>query len=171
MPWTAADFAIVLLSWVELALAESSQAGVGFQLTVFRTFRLLRMVKLARSLPGLQRVMRMINKSLEQIVYLVMFFVLILFIAALLGQELFHGRFAPTDGTQFNFNSFSWAVITIFVVLSGENWNEIMCAALAACMHALLGLLPHRCSTARSGACRPTRGTGAVPVAAHAACA
>ena len=43
------------------------------------------------------------------------------------GMQLFGGAFNFADGTPpANFNSFAIALLTVFQVLTGEDWNEVM---------------------------------------------
>ena len=43
------------------------------------------------------------------------------------GMQLFGGAFNFPDGTPpSNFNSFAIALLTVFQVLTGEDWNEVM---------------------------------------------
>ena len=66
---------------------------------------------------------------------------LLMFIFALLGMEMFRGRYTEERGfdpyvlseegvlrpsTTVHFENFAFSMVTIFVVISGENWNEIM---------------------------------------------
>lgn len=48
-------------------------------------------------------------------------------IFAMLGMQLFGGQFNFDDGTPpANFNTFSVALLTVFQILTGEDWNEVM---------------------------------------------
>lgn len=53
---------------------------------------------------------------------------LLIFIYALIGMQFFSGDFENDDGSiaRYNFNSFGWALVTIFIIMTSENWNEIM---------------------------------------------
>ena len=56
-------------------------------------------------------------------------FTLILFIFALLGVQLLGLKFTPATGfdevPRTNFDSTPEAMLTVFVVMSGENWNDV----------------------------------------------
>lgn len=132
--WNVFDLLIVLVAWSELVVVLTLKDDFhDVNVTAFRALRILRLVKLARRLPGLQRVVRMVLRSVDHVVYLIGLVFLVIFVAALLGWELFHSRFAPPS-LQYNFDSFGWSFITCFVVCTGENWDEIM--------HAGAGSLP-----------------------------
>lgn len=49
---------------------------------------------------------------------------LFIYVAALMGMQFFAG--AVPGPPRANFNSLHHAIITIFIVLVGENWNEVM---------------------------------------------
>lgn len=49
------------------------------------------------------------------------------FIHSLKGMQLFGGNFNFEDGTpSSNFNTFGIALLTVFQILTGEDWNEVM---------------------------------------------
>ena len=56
---------------------------------------------------------------------------LIIFIYALVGMQFLNGPFKespdPDDAqVRFNFNSFSYSVITVFICITAENWNGML---------------------------------------------
>lgn len=131
------DAAVVLLSLLEVALDFTGASFVN--LAVLRTFRLLRLVrvlKLVRSLDGLNRLMRALVGSLREVSSLALLLLLLVIVYALLGIELFGGiytqpprgrnpRFDGDGVPSANFDSLAMACISIFIVISGENWNEV----------------------------------------------
>ena len=96
-------------------------------LIVLRAFRLFRVFKLAKSWKGLRDIIATVMKSLSSIGYLALLMLLFVFIYALVGMQFFGNRWKE-DGVspRLNFDTFLWSLVGIFVVLSGENWNEIM---------------------------------------------
>ena len=89
------DGLVVIVSIVEIAL--SSQGGGGSGLSVLRTFRLLRIFKLARSWKELNKIINTIFQSLASIAYLSLILLLMMFIFALLGMQLFGYRYYYCD--------------------------------------------------------------------------
>jgi hypothetical protein len=67
-------------------------------------------------------------KSLSAIGNLGVLTILFLFIAALLAKQFFSGALLDEDGepSRYSFKKTHDSLITIFIVLTGENWNEIM---------------------------------------------
>jgi voltage-dependent calcium channel N type alpha-1B len=58
-----------------------------------------------------------------------MLLILFVFIYALLGMQVFGGNFTDREvvGTiRYNYDSFVNAFITSFIMLTTENWNQIM---------------------------------------------
>ena len=53
---------------------------------------------------------------------------LFLFVYSLIGKQFFHGQMIDLDGevTRYHFNSTPDSMITMFIVLTGENWNWVM---------------------------------------------
>ena len=53
---------------------------------------------------------------------------LFIFIFALLGMQTFGGKFdfPGEEKPRQNFDTFSWAMVTVFQILTGENWNAVM---------------------------------------------
>ena len=59
-------------------------------------------------------------------------FFLFLFIYTVLGMQLFKGKFVDVYGmplSRANFDTFPWALITVFQIVTGENWNEVFYVA------------------------------------------
>ena len=205
------DGLVVISSLVEVGTDVAGgvcSGGGGGGLSVLRSFRLLRVFKLARSWKQLNNIINTIFKSIASISYLMLILVLFIFIFSLLGMQLFgyefafcsyvsdasqrcpddeagnkgypylncpqhydcyignpyctaktNGTFVEVPGTLFqdkalclsypygatgsdikeylafvgesevsrhNFDTFFWAFITIFQILTGENWNTVM---------------------------------------------
>eukprot|EP00803_Ostreobium_quekettii_P004183 evm.model.scf_87.8 EVM.evm.TU.scf_87.8 scf_87:120717-129538(-) len=195
------DGVVVVASLVEITLTFTPiGASLGGSLSILRTFRLMRVFKLARSWKELNKIINTIFKSLSSIAYLSLILLLFIFITALLGMQLFGYKFTFCDAVEgsspqcppgleplkdcpshfdcylpcseaevgtwteapgspyndrglcerfprsggdpasvqylaqvgkstvsrHNFDTIYWSVITIFQILTGENWNEVM---------------------------------------------
>ena len=60
---------------------------------------------------------------------------LTIFIFALLGMQLFGGKMCGLDDGEVprhNFDTLLWALVTVFQVLTGEDWNAVMYDGMAA---------------------------------------
>ena len=109
--------------------ATYSSTGLG----ALRTFRLMRVFKLARSWKDLQKLLLMIMQSVMDVTNAVALLGIIMFIFTLLGMQLFGGKMkwyyyglTPGDKAKAHFDSFWWGFVTVFQVLTGENWNEVL---------------------------------------------
>ena len=80
--WNVFDLLIVTLSLVELGLANVKG------LSVLRSFRLLRVFKLAKSWPTLNRLMSIIGKTIGALGNLTFVVVIIIFIFAVMGMQV-----------------------------------------------------------------------------------
>ena len=83
------DGSIVICSLIEVIFSNTTGSIAGGSLSVLRTFRLLRVFKLARSWKELNKIVKTIFKSVASIAYLSLILVLFIFIMALLGMQLF----------------------------------------------------------------------------------
>lgn len=130
------DGTIVMLSLVELIFMSGSGAGGAMKaVRIFRVFRVLRIIRLLRSLKSMVQIINVIGRSIMSFCYLAMLILLFVFIYALLGMSFFGGRFTDKDtvGTvRYNFDNFNQAFLTSFILLTVENWNQVMCFAYSS---------------------------------------
>ncbi len=71
-------------------------------------------------------VVSLIN-SMRSIISLLFLLFLFILIFALLGMQLFGGTWNFEEGTPAaNFDSFVVAMLTVFQIITGEDWNEVM---------------------------------------------
>ena len=128
------DFVIVMFSIVELIFTLLGLSGIS-GLSVLRSFRLLRVLKLAKSWASLQELLITIMASLADVTIAAGLAFLMMFIFALLGMEAFGGRWneetfgSADDVPRANFDSFGDGFMTVFQVLTGENWNDLLWAS------------------------------------------
>lgn len=134
------DSVIVLVSVVEWILTTTNQLGSGSSLAAisgFRTLRLFRMFKLARQWVKLRQLILAIIATLSGIGYFVILLLLFMIIVSLLGMELFAYRLRVQQNRQ-NFDNFWQSMITIFVLLTNEAWNEIAYDYMKYSMYSLV---------------------------------
>ncbi|XP_022652390.1 voltage-dependent calcium channel type A subunit alpha-1-like isoform X3 [Varroa destructor] len=98
-----------------------------FGLSVLRALRLLRIFKFTKYWSSLRNLVISLMNSMRSIISLLFLLFLFILIFALLGMQLFGGVFNFADGTPpANFNTFAIALLTVFQILTGEDWNEVM---------------------------------------------
>ena len=152
------DTIIVLIAIFEIieALKNPAKAGDSGSLSVLRTFRLTRVLKLVRFMPALQRQLMVLMKTIDNVATFMLLLFLFIFIFAILGIHLFGCKFcfpitnedvAAYDAmnkttrqllddqnsckahykrpTRANFNTLLWAFITVFQILTQEDWNLV----------------------------------------------
>ena len=128
------DFIIVIFSIIEFIFAMLEVQGVA-GLSVLRSFRLLRVFKLAKAWKTLQELIATILAALSDVIVAGCLLLLIMFIFSLLGMEAFGGNWNaetfgdPDEVPRANFDNFYNAFMTVFQVLTGENWNDLLWAS------------------------------------------
>ncbi|XP_042204475.1 sodium channel protein para-like isoform X10 [Homarus americanus] len=134
--WNIFDFIIVFLSLLELGLANVSG------LSVLRSFRLLRVFKLAKSWPTLNLLISIMGKTVGALGNLTFVLCIIIFIFAVMGMQLFGKNYTENvsrfpenpDGRlpRWNFTDFMHSFMIVFRVLCGE-WIESMWDCMVVC--------------------------------------
>ncbi|KAJ3592264.1 hypothetical protein NHX12_007392 [Muraenolepis orangiensis] len=125
--WNIFDSIIVSLSLIELGLADV--AGM----SVLRSFRLLRVFKLAKSWPTLNMLIKIIGNSVGALGNLTLVLAIIVFIFAVVGMQLFGKNYKECvckiskDCTlpRWHMHDFFHSFLIVFRVLCGE-WIENM---------------------------------------------
>jgi len=135
------DGAVVLLSIVEILMEAIGGGGGGANLQafrtvrVFRTFRVLRVTRVLRALKSMAMVIGVIQRSMMDFVLITILMFVFIFIYTLLGRQIFQGRFefGPDETLpRANYESFSVAFITVFQVLTMENWQQVLYTSMRA---------------------------------------
>ncbi|MCI4381151.1 hypothetical protein PGIGA_G00248440 [Pangasianodon gigas] len=135
--WNSFDALIVVGSLVDIMIAEFSGKGDGenskVSITFFRLFRVMRLVKLLSKGEGIRTLLWTFVKSLQALPYVGLLIAMIFFIYGVIGMQTF-GKIAIDDDTELNrnnnFQTFFMAVLLLFRCATGEQWQEIMLAAL-----------------------------------------
>ena len=147
------DGIIVIFSIVELGVSPpgflaKDHRGSGGGISALRSFRLFRIFKLARSWTDLRIILEKIIMTLRDVSNFAVLLILFMYILALVGMQVFANRLRfdnddlPVSFEQYNdydpselqnkhqpqahFDTLGWALVTIFQVLSGENWNVVL---------------------------------------------
>ncbi|XP_073996715.1 ca[2+]-channel protein alpha[[1]] subunit T isoform X3 [Rhodnius prolixus] len=126
------DGVIVVLSVVELGQTFLGAREGSSGLSVLRTFRLLRILKLVRFMPNLRRQLFVMLRTMDNVAVFFSLLILFIFIFSILGMNLFGCQFCDrtSDGDQScdrkNFDSLLWALVTVFQILTQEDWNVVL---------------------------------------------
>uniref|UniRef100_A0A8C7X534 Calcium channel, voltage-dependent, T type, alpha 1H subunit a n=1 Tax=Oryzias sinensis TaxID=183150 RepID=A0A8C7X534_9TELE len=131
-PYNIFDSVVVIISVWEI----SAQADGG--LSVLRTFRLLRVLKLVRFMPALRRQLVVLMKTMDNVATFCMLLMLFIFTFSILGMHLFGCKFGlrlengDTIPDRKNFDSLLWAIVTVFQILTQEDWNVVLYNGMAS---------------------------------------
>uniref|UniRef100_A0A8D0RDE1 Voltage-dependent T-type calcium channel subunit alpha n=1 Tax=Sus scrofa TaxID=9823 RepID=A0A8D0RDE1_PIG len=131
-PYNIFDSVIVIISIWEIV----GQADGG--LSVLRTFRLLRVLKLVRFMPALRRQLVVLMKTMDNVATFCMLLMLFIFIFSILGMHIFGCKFSLRTDTgdtvpdRKNFDSLLWAIVTVFQILTQEDWNVVLYNGMAS---------------------------------------
>jgi len=129
------DGSVVMLSIFEMVSEAilSGQSGEGLSLSAFktvrmlRTFRVFRIARLLRALESMQTIIGVMVRSYKSFIYITMLMFLFIFIFSLLGMQTFGGNMNYDDGLpRGNYDTFPIAFITVFQVLTMENWQTVL---------------------------------------------
>uniref|UniRef100_A0A8D0LCG1 Sodium channel protein n=1 Tax=Sphenodon punctatus TaxID=8508 RepID=A0A8D0LCG1_SPHPU len=134
--WNIFDSIIVFLSIIELSLPGSKGKGKGKgNVSVLRSFRLLRVFKLAKSWPTLNTLIKIIGNSVGALGNLTLVLAIIVFIFAIVGMQLFGKSYVDNcnlickdkccECLRWHMMDFFHSFLIIFRILCGE-WIETM---------------------------------------------
>ncbi|CAD6191072.1 unnamed protein product [Caenorhabditis auriculariae] len=125
---------------VALSVLELFQEGKG-GLSVLRTFRLLRILKLVRFMPALRYQLVVMLRTMDNVTVFFGLLVLFIFIFSILGMNLFGCKFCKVEEKYLggfakkcerkNFDTLLWALITVFQILTQEDWNMVLFNGMA----------------------------------------
>ncbi|CDQ67987.1 unnamed protein product [Oncorhynchus mykiss] len=89
---------------------------MSFGISVLRALRLLRIFKITKYWASLRNLVVSLMNSMKSIISLIFLLFLFILVFALLGMQLFGGRFIFEDYTPTNFDTFPAAIMTVFQV-------------------------------------------------------
>ncbi|CAD7941829.1 unnamed protein product, partial [Amoebophrya sp. A25] len=137
---TAFDGLILLASCLEILWKSDKDSP-----PAMTALRALRVFKLAKNMTNFRLLLKSIYGTVVQIGNFVLLLALMIYIFALAGQNfyatmfVFHpasGKFLseylPSCSSRANFDVFLWACVTVFQILTGENWNAVFYDAMKA---------------------------------------
>ncbi|KAI4897855.1 hypothetical protein NFI96_027596, partial [Prochilodus magdalenae] len=120
------DCAVIVGSIFEVVWAVI-KPGTSFGISVLRALRLLRIFKVTKYWASLRNLVVSLLNSMKSIISLLFLLFLFIVVFALLGMQLFGGQFNFNQGTPpTNFDTFPAAIMTVFQILTGEDWNMVM---------------------------------------------
>ena len=107
--WNQFDLFVILISIV----------GMAASITMFRSFRVLRTLRVVTNIPSMRKVIESFLRSLPGIASVLMVMILMIFVFALIGQNLY------SEVSQELFGSLHRSAFTLFTVLTLEGWPDV----------------------------------------------
>ncbi|CAF0948727.1 unnamed protein product [Didymodactylos carnosus] len=130
--WNVCDFVIVLGSVIDIVYSDIIAPGSNvISINFFRLFRVMRLVKLLSRGEGIRTLLWTFIKSFQALPYVALLIVMLFFIYAVIGMQVF-GKIALDDDTPItidnNFQTFFSSLLVLFRSATGEAWQEVMYA-------------------------------------------
>ena len=107
--WNLFDLAVILISII----------GMAASISTFRAIRVLRTLRIVTNIPSMRMVIESFLRSLPGIASVLMVMVLMIFVFALIGQNLY------CDVSPELFGSLHLSAFTLFTVLTLEGWPDV----------------------------------------------
>jgi voltage-gated sodium channel type IV alpha len=125
--WNIFDGIVVCISIIDVIIEISTTTDNG-DLSILRSFRLLRVLKLAQSWSTMRMLLNAMGKSLGALGNLILILLIILYMLAIIGVNLFSESYTPDkfpDGKVpvWNFSNFGHSLMMMIRLLCGE-WIE-----------------------------------------------
>nr|AUY61917.1 sodium channel Nav2 [Lethenteron camtschaticum] len=141
--WNIFDFCVVITSVVEWIL--DSMSNTNINISIIRTFRILRVFKLAKKWKTLNLLIRVMKSAIGEMRNLTVIFALVIYIFAVIGMQLIgrdyytnRNKFSSGQVPRWNFLDFYSSFLMVFRVLCGE-WIEplyecLVCSNIYYCV-------------------------------------
>ena len=127
--WNVFDFLIVAVALVALLLPD---LNAGF-VAVLRLVRILRVFKLVKAIPKLQLLVGALLKSIPSMLYVGILLSLLFYIYSTMGVFLF------AENDPVHFGDLQTAMLSLFRVVTLEDWTDIMYISIDGCDHPISG--------------------------------
>ncbi|MBP3191773.1 ion transporter [Natronogracilivirga saccharolytica] len=128
-PWNVFDFTIVTVCYLALLFPEVEGAFVA----VFRLARVMRVFRIVRTIPKLRLLVNTLLKSIPSIGYIGILLSVIFYIYATMGVFLFR------ENDPVHFGNLQLSLLSLFRVVTLEDWTNIMYINMYGCDHAIWG--------------------------------
>ena len=130
------DFILVVTSLPEAFAHITDNAG-SINLSVLRVMRLLRIFRAFRSfrlLRSMKEIVDVVFMAFKAIANLLVFMTFAIMIGAIVAMNILGGKMEDEEGLnpRLNFDTFFESCLSLFVIMTGENWTSILFDALSA---------------------------------------
>ena len=134
------DTLVVMFSLLELFISNGS--GATSSLRAFRLFRIFKIFRVG----NLRVMLDSLSKTVQSIGNYIILLILFMYVFALMGMQFFAGKLKFDENgnpdkdngkdLRYNFNTIDAAFMTIFQLLIGDNWNDLMYDSMRATSNA-----------------------------------
>jgi hypothetical protein len=122
------DALVTLGSIIEVCVVEIGGTGFHLSLSIFRSWRLLRLMRFSSQYAEFVRIGKAQLAAIQALGSLMVLIVTFLVITSLLGMQIFGGKF----WSRVNYDNFPAAFITSFQLQTCENWNDALTEGIQA---------------------------------------
>ena len=91
----------------------------------------MKSIKLVQRWTSLYHLVLTVMESGQSLIHLAILIGLYLFIFAVMGMELYGGKFPPSDTNRRNFDSLLQSSLTVFQIFTGDEWDQILLIAVS----------------------------------------
>ena len=122
------DLVIVINSFIEFAFLSGGKSAVtAFRaIRIFKLIRAARVARIFRYLQSMNHIIIVISRSLSMFAYVALLLFLFIVVYSLLGMQIYRDKLDFKRLSRSSFDSFYWSFISIFQVLSIENWQSLL---------------------------------------------
>ena len=106
-------------NWFDLIIVGVALVPASEPLSILRIFRFLRVLRLISLVPGMRRVVSALFTAIPGLASILVLLLLSLYVAAVIGERLFH-EVAPQ-----HFGNLGTSLFTMFAVLTVDNWPDV----------------------------------------------
>ena len=126
-PYNVFDFFVICITGFSMIINFTGVVEVGSWASIFRVFRLGRILRLVIKADMLRKIFNTFIHTLPSLFYIGLILILVIFIYTVMGVELFsYIQWQNSLTEDANFSTFAKSFITLFRCSTGEGWNEIM---------------------------------------------
>lgn len=128
-PWLVFDVLVIFGGWIDIALSELNVASLNTSL--FRLFRVARLMKFVGKGGNLRQLFLTLYKSLKSVPSTAIILGLIIYLYAIIGMELFGCMqldLDPAINKDANFRTFGCSVLLLVRITTMDAWRDVMLA-------------------------------------------
>ena len=136
-----------IVNGVETCLEAASGGGSSFSafraIRIFRVFRVMRVSRILRGLMFMKVIIEVLSGAIEQFILITFQLFLMMFIMSLQGMQFFGAQLNFPDAafTRMNFDSQPNAFLTVFQVLTLENWTDILYNCMRSSVSSIITII------------------------------